>query len=99
MTLKELTYKLLMLAENEEFTAQMELSLEILNDVCGKQYSLDDVVDNKNEYQRVAKFLKLDTKIALNELELWGSTLESLQKARNRALEAVQAISTIEIQP
>lgn len=85
-----------MLAENEEFTAQMELSLEILNDVCDKQYSLDDVVDSKNEYQRVAKFLKLDTKIALNELELWGSTLDSLQKARNRALESVQAISTIE---
>lgn len=96
MTLKELTYKLLMLAEQEEFTAQMELSLEILNDVCDKQYTLDDVVDNKNEYQRVAKFIKLDTKIALNELELWGSTLDSLQKARNRALESVQAISTIE---
>lgn len=95
MTLKELTYKLLMLAENEEFTAQMELSLEILNDVCDKQYTLNDTVDNKNEYQRVAKFIKLDTKIALNELELWGSTLDSLQKARNRALEAVQAISTI----
>lgn len=95
MTLKELTYKLLMLAENEEFTAQMELSLEILNDVCDKQYTLYDAVDNKNEYQRVAKFIKLDTKIALNELELWGSTLDSLQKARNRALEAVQAISTI----
>lgn len=99
MTLKDLTYKLLMLAENEEFTAQMELSLEILNDVCDKQYTLNDAVDNKNEYQRVAKFIKLDTKIALNELELWGSTLESLQKARNRALEAVQAISTIETQP
>lgn len=99
MTLKELTYKLLMLAEQEEFTAQMELSLEILNDVCDKQYTLDDVVDNKNEYQRVAKFIKLDTKIALNELELWGSTLDSLQKARNRALEAAQAISTIETQP
>lgn len=95
MTLKELTYKLLMLAENEEFTSQMELSLEILNDVCDKQYTLNDAVDNKNEYQRVAKFIKLDTKIALNELELWGSTLESLQKARDRALEAVQAISTI----
>lgn len=95
MTLKELTYKLLMLAEQEEFTAQMELSLEILNDVCDKQYTLDDVVDNKNEYQRAALFLKLDTKIALNELELWGSTLDSLQKARDRALEAVQAISTI----
>lgn len=95
MTLKELTYKLLMLAEQEEFTAQMELSLEILNDVCDKTYSLEDVVDGKNEYQRVALFLRLDTKIALNELELWGSTLESLQKARNRALEAVQAISTI----
>lgn len=88
-----------MLAEQEEFTAQMELSLEILNDVCDKQYTLDDVVDNKNEYQRVAKFIKLDTKIALNELELWGSTLDSLQKARNRALEAAQAISTIETQP
>lgn len=88
-----------MLAENEEFTAQMELSLEILNDVCGKQYTLNDAVDNKNEYQRVAKFIKLDTKIALNELELWGSTLDSLQKARNRALESVQAISTIETQP
>lgn len=99
MTLKELTYKLLMLAEQEEFTAQMELSLEILNDVCDKQYTLDDVVDNKNEYQRVAKFIKLDTKIALNELELWGSTLDSLQKARNRALEAAQAISSIETQP
>ena len=99
MTLKELTYKLLMLAENEEFTAQMELSLEILNDVCDKQYTLNDAVDDKNEYQRVAKFLKLDTKIALNDLELWGSTLDSLQKARNRALEAVQAISTIETQP
>lgn len=96
MTLKELCYKLLMLQPQEEFTAQMEMSLEILNDVCDKQYSLDDVVDGKNEYQRVAKFLKLDTKIALNELELWGSTLDSLQKARNRALEAVQAISTIE---
>ena len=96
MTLKELTYKLLMLAEQEEFTAQMELSLEILNDVCDKQYTLYDVVDNKNEYQRVALFLKLDTKIALNELELWGSTLDSLQRARNLALEAVQAISTIE---
>lgn len=84
-----------MIAETEEFTAQMELSLEILNDVCGKQYSLNDIVDGKNEYQRVAKFLKLDTKIALNELELWGSTLDSLQKARNRALESVQAISTI----
>ena len=84
-----------MLAENEEFTSQMELSLEILNDVCDKQYTLNDAVDNKNEYQRVAKFIKLDTKIALNELELWGSTLESLQKARDRALEAVQAISTI----
>lgn len=95
MTLKELTYKLLMLAENEEFTAQMELSLEILNDVCDKQYTLNDTIDNKNEYQRVAKFIKLDTKIALNELELWGSTLDSLKKARNRALEAVQAISTI----
>lgn len=95
MTLKELTYKLLMLAEQEEFTAQMELSLEILNDVCDKQYTLDDIVDNKNEYQRAALFLKLDTKIALNELELWGSTLDSLQKARDRALEAVQAISTI----
>ena len=99
MTLKELTYKMLMLAENEEFTAQIELSLEILNDVCDKQYSLDDVVDGKNEYQRAALFLRLDTKIALNELELWGSTLDSLQKARNRALEAVQAISTIETQP
>ena len=88
-----------MLAEQEEFTAQMELSLDILNNVCDKTYSLDDVVDGKNEYQRAALFLKLDTKIALNELELWGSTLESLQKARNRALEAVQAISTIEIQP
>lgn len=99
MTLKELTYKLLMLAENEEFTAQMELSLEILNDVCDKAYSLADIVDGKNEYQRVAKFIKLDTKIALNELELWGSTLDSLQKARNRALEAVQAISAIETQP
>lgn len=99
MTLKELTYKLLMLAEQEEFTAQMELSLEILNDVCDKTYSLDDVVDSKNEYQRAALFLKLDTKIALNELELWGSTLDSLQKARDRALEAVQAISTIETQP
>lgn len=88
-----------MLAEQEEFTAQMELSLDILNDVCDKAYSLADIVDGKNEYQRVAKFLKLDTKIALNELELWGSTLESLQKARNRALEAVQAISTIETQP
>ena len=88
-----------MLAEQEEFTAQMELSLDILNDVCDKLYSLADIVDGKNEYQRVAKFLKLDTKIALNELELWGSTLESLQKARNRALEAVQAISTIETQP
>lgn len=88
-----------MLAENEEFTAQMELSLEILNDVCDKQYTLNDAVDNKNEYQRVAKFIKLDTKIALNELELWGSTLDSLQKARNRALEAVQAISAIETQP
>lgn len=96
MTLKELCYKLLMLAENEEFTAQMEQSLEILNDVCDKTYSLEDVVDGKTEYQRAALFLKLDTKIALNELELWGSTLESLQKARNRALEAVQAISTIE---
>lgn len=99
MTLQELTYKLLMLQPQEEFTSQMELSLEILNDVCDKQYTLDDVVDNKNEYQRVAKFIKLDTKIALNELELWGSTLDSLQKARNRALEAVQAISTIETQP
>lgn len=99
MTLKELTYKLLMLAEQEEFTAQMELSLEILNDVCDKTYALDDVVDRKNEYQRAALFLKLDTKIALNELELWGSTLDSLQKARDRALEAVQAISTIETQP
>lgn len=99
MTLKELTYKLLMLAEQEEFTAQMELSLDILNDVCDKSYSLYDIVDSKNEYQRVAKFLKLDTKIALNELELWGSTLDSLQKARDRALEAVQAISTIETQP
>lgn len=99
MTLKELTYKLLMLAEQEEFTAQMELSLEILNDVCDKQYSLDDLVDGKKEYQRAALFLKLDTKIALNELELWGSTLDSLQKARDRALEAVQAISTIETQP
>lgn len=99
MTLKELTYKLLMIAETEEFTSQVELSLEILNDVCDKQYSLDDVVDGKNEYQRAALFLKLDTKIALNELELWGSTLDSLQKARNRALEAVQAISTIETQP
>lgn len=88
-----------MLAENEEFTAQMELSLEILNDVCDKQYTLNDAVDNKNEYQRVAKFIKLDTKIALNELELWGSTLDSLQKARNRALEDVQAISSIETQP
>lgn len=88
-----------MLAEQEEFTAQMELSLDILNDVCDKTYSLDDVVDGKNEYQRAALFLKLDTKIALNELELWGSTLDSLQKARNRALEAVQAISTIETQP
>lgn len=95
MTLKELTYKLLMLAEQEEFTAQMELSLEILNDVCDKTYTLGDVVDGKNEYQRVALFLKLDTKIALNELELWGSTLESLQKARDRALESAQAISTI----
>lgn len=94
MTLQELTYKLLMLQPQEEFTAQMELSLEILNDVCDKTYSLDDVVDGKNEYQRAALFLKLDTKIALNELELWGSTLDSLQKARNRALEAVQAIST-----
>lgn len=99
MTLKELTYKLLMIAETEEFTAQMELSLEILNDVCDKQYSLYDVVDGNNEYQRAALFLKLDTKIALNELELWGSTLDSLQKARDRALEAVQAISTIETQP
>lgn len=98
MTLKELTYKLLMLAEQEEFTAQMEISLDILNDVCDKAYSLADIVDGKNEYQRVAKFLKLDTKIALNELELWGSTLDSLQKARDRALEAVQAISTIETQ-
>jgi hypothetical protein len=88
-----------MLAEQEEFTAQMELSLDILNDVCDKAYSLYDTVDGKNEYQRVAKFLKLDTKIALNELELWGSTLDSLQKARDRALEAVQAISTIETQP
>lgn len=87
-----------MIAETEEFTAQMELSLEILNDVCDKRYSLNDVVDEKNEYQRVAKFIKLDTKIALNELELWGSTLDSLQKARDRALEAVQAISTIETQ-
>lgn len=94
MTLKELTYKLLMLAEQEEFNAQMELSLEILNDVCDKQYSLDDVVDGKNDYQRAALFLKLDTKIALNELELWGSTLDSLQKARDRALESAQAIST-----
>ena len=85
-----------MLAEQEEFTAQMELSLEILNDVCDKQYSLYDVVDGNNEYQRAALFLKLDTKIALNELELWGSTLDSLQKARNRALEAVQAMSTVE---
>ena len=99
MTLKELTYKLLMLAEQEEFTAQMELSLEILNDVCDKQYTLEDIVDDKNEYQRAALFLKLDTKIALNELELWGSTLDSLQKARDRALEAAQAISTIETQP
>lgn len=88
-----------MLAEQEEFTAQMELSLDILNDVCDKAYSLADKVDGKNEYQRVAKFLKLDTKIALNELELWGSTLDSLQKARDRALEAAQAISTIETQP
>lgn len=84
-----------MLAEQEEFNAQMELSLEILNDVCDKQYSLDDVVDDRNEYQRAALFLKLDTKIALNELELWGSTLDSLKKARDRALESVQAISTI----
>lgn len=88
-----------MIAETEEFTAQMELSLEILNDVCDKQYTLEDMVDGKNEYQRAALFLKLDTKIALNELELWGSTLDSLQKARDRALEAVQAISTIETQP
>lgn len=85
-----------MLAEQEEFTSQMELSLEILNDVCDKQYTLEDIVDGKNEYQRAALFLKLDTKIALNELELWGSTLESLQKARDRALESVQAISSIE---
>lgn len=96
MILKELTYKLLMLAEQEEFTAQMELSLDILNDVCDKSYSLYDIVDGKNEYQRVAKFLKLDTKIALNELELWGSTLDSLKMARDMALDACQAIFTQE---
>lgn len=96
MTLQELTYKLLMIQPQEEFTAQIEVSLGLLNDVCGTEFKLDDIVDNNNNYQRVAIFLKLDTKLRLNELELWGSTLDSLQKARNRALEAVQAISTIE---
>lgn len=94
MTLKELTYKLLMLSEQEEFTAQIEVSLGLLNDVCGTEFKLNDVVDNDNNYQRVAVFLKLDTKLRLNELELWGSTLDSLKMARDMALDACQAIFT-----
>lgn len=94
MTLKELCYKLLMLSEQEEFTAQIEVSLGLLNDVCGTEFKLDDIVDNDNNYQRVAVFIKLDTKLRLNELELWGSTLDSLKKARDIALEACQAIFT-----
>lgn len=85
-----------MLAEQEEFTAQIETSLALLNDVCGSEFTLDDVVDNKSEYRRIATFLKLDTKLRLNELELWGSTLEALKMARDIALEACQALFTIE---
>lgn len=85
-----------MLSEQEEFTAQIEVSLALLNDVCSTEFTLEDVVDNKNEYQRVAVFLKLDTKLRLNELELWGSTLDSLKMARDMALDACQAIFTQE---
>lgn len=96
MTLKELCYKLLMLAEQEEFTAQIEVSLGLLNDVCGTEFKLNDVVDNDKNYQRVAVFLKLDTKLRLNELELWGSTLDGLKMARDLALDACQAMFTQE---
>lgn len=85
-----------MLAESEEFTAQIEVSLGLLNDVCGTEFKLDDIVENNNDYQRVAVFLKLDAKLRLNELELWGSTLDSLKMARDMALDACQAIFTQE---
>lgn len=87
-----------MLAEQEEFTAQIEASLALMNDVCGTEFTLDDTADNKNEYQRIATFLKLDTKLRLNELELFGSTLEALKMARDIALETCLALFTIEIE-
>ncbi len=96
MTLKELAYKLLMLSEQEEFNAQLEQSLSILNDVCDTVFTLDEVVNNDNKYQRVGLFLALDTKLRLNDLELFGSTLESVQRSRNNALENCQIIFTQE---
>ena len=96
MTLKELAYKLLMLSEQEEFNAQLEQSLSILNDVCDTTFTLDEVVTNENKYQRVGLFLSLDTKLRLNDLELFGSTLEAVQRARNNALDNCQIIFTQE---
>ena len=96
MTLKELAYKLLMLSEQEEFNAQLEQSLSILNDVCDTTFTLEDVVNDDNRYQRVGLFLSLDTKLRLNDLELFGSTLVGVQRARNNALENCQIIFTQE---
>lgn len=84
-----------MLSETEEFTANMEISLDLVNHMSGKQYTLDTDISEIEHNKRIIDFIAIDIKRNMSNFELFGTTAANVQAARDNKLVAIEALFSV----
>lgn len=92
MILKDAVYMTAMLSPTEEFDANLESSLDLVNHMAGTEYTLDmDVKDIKHS-RRIIDFIAIDIKRNMTMFEAFGTTATNVQNARDNKLTAIEAL-------
>lgn len=95
MILKDAVYMTAMLAPTEEFDANLEVSLDLVNHMAGTEYTLDMDINDMKHARRIIDFIAVDIKRNMSIFETFGTTASNVQMARDNKLVALEALFSV----
>lgn len=84
-----------MLSPTEEFDANLETSLDVVNHMAGTEYTLDMDINDMKHSRRIIDFIAIDIKRNMSMFETFGSTATNVQMSRDNKLVTLEALFSV----